>query len=117
MNLTWNYGSSGRTARSVGRHPRRGEGDQRLLPRQRGGEAEAGQPAPKEKKLVGKKGELVGGFAALQADGTTSCGNWLYCQSYNEKGNMMARRGRKDVTGLGLFPEWAWAWPVNRRIL
>ncbi len=31
--------------------------------------------------------------------------------------NMMARRGKADPTGLGLYPEWAWAWPVNRRIL
>jgi len=62
----------------------------------------------RRRSLVGKKGELAAGFAQLQADGTTSCGNWLYCQSYNEKGNMMARRVRKDATGLGLFPEWAW---------
>jgi formate dehydrogenase major subunit len=79
----------------------------------------AGAPPlqPGEKKLIGRKGELAGGFALLQADGSTSCGNWIYCQSYNEKGNMMARRGKKDPTGLGLFPEWSWAWPVNRRIL
>jgi formate dehydrogenase major subunit len=73
--------------------------------------------APGAKKMLGKKGELVGGFAALQADGSTSCGNWIYCQSYNEKGNMMARRGKKDPTGLGMFPEWSWCWPVNRRII
>jgi formate dehydrogenase major subunit len=30
---------------------------------------------------------------------------------------MMARRGKNDPTGLGMYPEWAWAWPVNRRIL
>jgi formate dehydrogenase major subunit len=29
----------------------------------------------------------------------------------------MARRGTSDPTGLGYFHEWAWAWPVNRRIL
>jgi formate dehydrogenase major subunit len=67
--------------------------------------------------MLGKKGELVGGFAQLQADGSTSCGSWIYCQSYNEKGNMMARRGKKDPTGLGMFPEWSWCWPVNRRII
>ena len=43
--------------------------------------------------------------------------NWLYCNSYTEKGNMMARRDKADPTGLGLYPEWAWCWPVNRRIL
>ncbi len=64
-----------------------------------------------------KAGDLVPGFALLQADGKTSCGNWIYCQSYNNQGNMMARRGKEDLTGLGLYPQWAWAWPVNRRIL
>ncbi|RMG03490.1 MAG: formate dehydrogenase-N subunit alpha, partial [Nitrospirae bacterium] len=64
-----------------------------------------------------KKGTLVPSFAYLQADGSTSSGNWLYCQSYNEKGNMMARRSKKDPTGLGLYPEWSWCWPVNRRII
>jgi formate dehydrogenase major subunit len=31
--------------------------------------------------------------------------------------NMMARRGKEDPTGLGLYSEWSWAWPVNRRII
>ena len=30
---------------------------------------------------------------------------------------MMARRGRKDASGIGLYLEWSWAWPVNRRII
>jgi formate dehydrogenase major subunit len=72
-------------------------------------------------KLLGKKGELCASFVHLQADGTTSCGNWLFSQSYTQKEgkviNMMARRGKADPTGLGLYPEWAWAWPVNRRII
>jgi formate dehydrogenase major subunit len=72
-------------------------------------------------KLIGKKGDLVTSFPSLQADGTTSCGNWIYCNSYilkdGKEVNMMARRGKDDKTGLGLYPEWAWAWPVNRRII
>ena len=64
-----------------------------------------------------KKGTLVPSFGFLQADGSTSSGNWLYSQSYTEKGNMMARRSKKDPTGLGLYPEWSWCWPVNRRII
>ncbi|KGO35235.1 formate dehydrogenase [Desulfobulbus sp. Tol-SR] len=72
-------------------------------------------------KLIGKKGDLVTSFPSLQADGTTSSGNWLYCNSYilkdGKEVNMMARRGKKDPTGLGLFPEWTWSWPVNRRII
>ncbi len=64
-----------------------------------------------------KKGTLVPSFAFLLDDGSTSSGNWLYCQSYNEKGNMAARREKKDPTGMGLYPEWSWCWPVNRRII
>ena len=71
----------------------------------------------KIRETLYKKGTLVPSFAFLQADGSTSSGNWLYCQSYTEKGNMMARRGRNDPSGIGLYPEWAWAWPVNRRII
>jgi formate dehydrogenase major subunit len=72
-------------------------------------------------KQLGKKGELCTNFVSLQDDGTTSCGNWIFSGSYTQKEgkiiNMMARRGKKDPTGLGLYPEWAWCWPVNRRIL
>ncbi len=72
-------------------------------------------------KLIGKKGDLVTSFPSLQADGTTSSGCWIYCNSYILKDgkpvNMMARRGKDDPTGLGLFPGWTWAWPVNRRII
>ena len=65
-----------------------------------------------------KKGTLVPSFAFLQADGTTSSANWLYCNSYTEKGNMAARRGQKDaVNNIGLYPEFSWCWPVNRRII
>jgi formate dehydrogenase major subunit len=72
-------------------------------------------------KLVGKKGDLVKTFGFLKDDGSTSSGNWLYCNSYIMKDgqpfNMMARRGKDDPTGLGLFANWTWAWPVNRRII
>jgi formate dehydrogenase major subunit len=64
-----------------------------------------------------KKGTLVPSFAFLLDDGSTSSGNWLYSQSYTEKGNMAARREKKDPTGMGLYPEWSWCWPVNRRII
>jgi formate dehydrogenase major subunit len=61
--------------------------------------------------------KLMGSFAGLKDDGTTSSGNWLYCASYTEAGNMAARRKKTDLTGLGLYPEWSWCWPVNRRII
>ena len=65
-----------------------------------------------------RKGTLVPSFAYLQADGSTSSGNWLYCNSYTEKGNMAARRSQKDApNAIGLYPHFAWCWPVNRRII
>lgn len=67
---------------------------------------------------VYKKGTQVPAFAMLQADGTTASGNWIYCGSYTDKGNMAARRNPQDApNGIGLYPEFAWAWPVNRRII
>lgn len=64
-----------------------------------------------------KKGDLVPTFAWLQADGSTSSGNWIYSGSVGEKGNLSMRHGQADPTGLGLYPEWCWSWPVNRRII
>ena len=126
-NLTWNYGfkRADGTIKSIDIHAVAKEINGYFLedvedkpkPLKPGEKAPPPPPPGTPKKLLGKKGELVGGFAQLQADGSTSCGSWIYCQSYNEKGNMMARRVKKDPTGLGMFPEWAWCWPVNRRII
>jgi formate dehydrogenase major subunit len=70
------------------------------------------------KKMSFKKGQLVPSFAFLKDDGSTSSGNWLYCNSYTEKGNMAARRGQEDaVNKIGLYPQFSWCWPVNRRII
>ena len=71
---------------------------------------------PVDKKAY-KKGTLVPTFVFLLDDGRTSSGNWVYCASYTEAGNMAARRKKTDPTGLGLYPEWSWTWPVNRRII
>jgi formate dehydrogenase major subunit len=72
-------------------------------------------------RLVGRKGELVPNFVSLRDDGSTSSGNWLYCGSFAQKDgkalNLMERRGKEDPTGLGHYPNWAWAWPLNRRII
>ena len=64
-----------------------------------------------------RTGEQLPGFGALRDDGSTLCGNWLYCGSYTEAGNMMARRDEADPTGLGLHAHYAWSWPANRRVL
>ncbi len=67
-----------------------------------------------------KAGTQVPSFALLQDDGSTCSGNWLHCGSYTEAGNMMARRDKTQTemqAKIGLFPNWAWCWPVNRRVL
>jgi len=67
-----------------------------------------------------KKGDLVPSFAFLKDDGSTSSGNWLYCNSYTGKGNMAARRDTTQTpeqARIGLYPKWSWCWPVNRRII
>ncbi|UCE58671.1 MAG: hypothetical protein JSU63_14655, partial [Phycisphaerales bacterium] len=67
----------------------------------------------------GAAGDLVTNFTKLADDGTTSSGNWLYCQSYNMDGNNMARRTASDPAEdvIGLNAGWAWCWPINRRII
>jgi formate dehydrogenase major subunit len=64
-----------------------------------------------------KAGQQLPGFAALKDDGTTSCGNWLYAGSWTEAGAMTQRRGTEDPSGLGIYPNWAWSWPANRRVM
>ena len=65
-----------------------------------------------------KKGQCVPTFGNLKDDGSTACGNWIMAGSFDEKGfNKMTKRGKDDPTGLGLFPNWSFAWPVNRRII
>lgn len=62
-------------------------------------------------------GKQLAGFGEMKDDGSTTGGNWIYCGMWSEAGNLMARRGQEDPTGLGLFPQWSWSWPANRRIL
>ena len=62
-------------------------------------------------------GKQLSSFGELKDDGTTICGCWIYTGSWTEAGNMMARRGQEDPTGLGLYPQYSWSWPANRRIL
>jgi formate dehydrogenase major subunit len=82
------------------------------------GKALADVPDPKDPtKFLAKEGEQLATFAHLQADGTTACGNWLFCGSWTPAGNMMARRDASDPSGLGATPGWGFSWPANRRIL
>jgi formate dehydrogenase major subunit len=78
------------------------------------GKALADLTDPKTAQVI-KAGQQLPGFAWLKDDGTTLSGNWLYCGSWTEAGAMTQRRGTDDPSGLGLYPNWAWSWPANRR--
>ena len=107
LNLAWDYGPKGPDGKV--RHV-----DTHLIAKEINGYFLEDRTI---KNKLYKKGDLVPSFAFLQADGSTSSGNWLYSQSYNSAGNNMARRGKSDPTGIGLYNGWSWCWPVNRRII
>ncbi len=71
-----------------------------------------------------QSGKLLPGYAQLKADGSTACGIWIFSGYYNNEAEKMdpmkqpcTRRSKSDPSGLGLFPQWSFAWPANRRIL
>jgi formate dehydrogenase major subunit len=103
LNLTWSYTSA--------QHPALGE-----LLKELNGKALADLTDPKTQVTI-KKGQQLPGFAWLKDDGTTSCGNWIYSGSWTEAGNLTARRGTEDPSSQGIYQNWAWSWPANRRVL
>jgi formate dehydrogenase major subunit len=74
---------------------------------------------PKDKtKITKTAGQQLDGFAQLQDDGATMCGNWLMSGVYTEAGNMAQRRSPvDDPNGLGMYHNWAFSWPANRRVM
>jgi formate dehydrogenase major subunit len=113
--LTWNYGPKDGTGkiRLVDPHAIAKEINGVFLE-----DKKVEDPVKKGEFREFKKGDPVPTFAWLQDDGSTSSGCWIYCGSYADKGNMAARRITKDApNGIGLYPEWSWSWPVNRRII
>jgi formate dehydrogenase major subunit len=74
--------------------------------------APAAPPAP-----IVKAGDQLPGFAVLRDDGSTTCGNWIYCGVWGPSGNLSMRRDTSDPTGLGVYAGWGFSWPANRRIL
>ncbi len=82
------------------------------------GKALADLKDPKDPtKVVKTAGQQIDGFGQLMDDGTTSCGNWLHSGVYTEAGNNAQRRNNADPTGLGMFHNWGFSWPANRRIM
>jgi len=68
-----------------------------------------------------KKGQQVPSFTVLKDDGSTVCLNWLYAGSFTEEDGNKAKRRDYSQTKLqekiGIYPNFSWCWPVNRRIL
>ena len=64
-------------------------------------------------------GKPVSSFDELRNDGSTACGCWIYSGIYKDGVNQARRRNPGDISAPGgiVSPEWAWAWPANRRIL
>jgi formate dehydrogenase major subunit len=83
------------------------------------GKALADLPDPKDKtKVLKTAGQQVDGFAQLQDDGSTMCGNWLMSGVFTEAGNMAQRRNpADDPSGLGMYHNWGFSWPANRRVM
>lgn len=103
LNLTWNYANPS--------YPSASE-----LAREYNGRALA-DIRDEQGNLLRREGELLDDFSQLRADGTTACGCWIYSGAWTEQGNMMARRDNSDPFDLGVTLGWAWAWPMNRRLL
>jgi len=62
-------------------------------------------------------GKPVAMFTALKDDGTTACGNWIFSGYWASTEKPAAKSRVKEAPGgLGLNPQWSWAWPANRRI-
>ncbi|VDC31505.1 Formate dehydrogenase, nitrate-inducible, major subunit precursor [Pseudogemmobacter humi] len=68
-------------------------------------------------KVVLEKGKQLSGFGQMRDDGTTSGACWIYTGCFTEDGNNMARRDNADPSGMGVYQNWSFSWPANRRVL
>jgi formate dehydrogenase major subunit len=61
-------------------------------------------------------GKALSGYTSLKPDGSTASGCWIYCGVYGDEENKANRRrpGREQDW---VAADWAWAWPMNRRII
>ena len=62
------------------------------------------------------EGDALPSYLPLENDGSTTCGCWIYAGCYADETNQTARR-KPGSEQSWVAPEWAWAWPMNRRIL
>src|SRR4051812_29664111 len=62
------------------------------------------------------KGQALAAYKLLKADGSTSCGCWIYCGVYGHRVNMAARKTPPWEQSFSAL-EWGGSWPANRRHL
>jgi formate dehydrogenase major subunit len=60
--------------------------------------------------------QALASYTELKADGTTTCGCWIYCGCRADGVNQAARRKPGNQQSW-VAPEWGWAWPANRHLL
>jgi len=64
-----------------------------------------------------ESGKFFSGYPELKDDGSTLCGCWIYCGCFQDGINQTARKKPHWEQDSHVAPEWAWAWPANRRII
>jgi formate dehydrogenase major subunit len=65
----------------------------------------------------GPDGAALSSYTELADDGSTVSGCWIYCGAYADEVNQPARKKPWHEQDSWVAPEWAWAWPANRRLL
>jgi formate dehydrogenase major subunit len=103
LSLTWNYVDPQNPSLSD-------------VAKELNGRALADVTDPATQQVI-KAGQQLPGFAFLRDDGSTASGNWIWCGSWTEAGALTQRRGTDDPSSLGIYPNWAWSWPMNRRVM
>jgi formate dehydrogenase major subunit len=78
-------------------------------------------------KVLVAKGKLIPGFATIASAANPdaiACGCWIHSGYWADADDgsgilkpAVKRRGQKDPGGLGIYPNWGFQWPANRKIL
>lgn len=93
LNMVWNYDEPGRD------------------------EPSAGKVALEINGYSVVDGKPLLNFIKLTDDGSTACGCWIYSGYYNDPAKPACQSRNREKEGIGLHSQWAFAWPVNRRIV
>jgi formate dehydrogenase major subunit len=62
-------------------------------------------------------GKPLASYQALQDDGSTACGGWVYCGVFADGKNHARSREPDAPDGPGTHLGWGFAWPSNRRTM